>query len=92
MPAALDIEALRSAYLACAAEVGELRGFKTTMVYAGYPAVENHGEACERLLQALPPLHLLRWSHLPRPMPKPTLKSTRKLPRLTLKPKPRQPN
>lgn len=30
----------------------ELRGFKTTMVHAGYPAVENHGEACERLLQA----------------------------------------
>ncbi|MNV80432.1 Peptidase family M20/M25/M40 [compost metagenome] len=22
------------------------------MVHAGYPAVENHGEACERLLQA----------------------------------------
>ena len=30
----------------------ELRGFKTTMVHAGYPAVENHTEACERLQQA----------------------------------------
>ncbi|MBL0624447.1 M20 family metallopeptidase [Aeromonas veronii] len=30
----------------------ELRGFKTKMVYAGYPAVENHADACARLLQA----------------------------------------
>ena len=30
----------------------ELRGFKTTMVHAGYPAVENHPQACERLQQA----------------------------------------
>lgn len=30
----------------------ELRGFKTKMVYAGYPAVENHADACARLLLA----------------------------------------
>lgn len=30
----------------------ELRGFKTKMVYAGYPAVENHSDAYARLLQA----------------------------------------
>ena len=30
----------------------ELRGFKTQMVYTGYPAVENHPEAAKRITQA----------------------------------------
>lgn len=30
----------------------ELPGFKTKMVYAGYPAVENHADAYARLLKA----------------------------------------